>query len=276
MSIFQSFLLGIVQGLTEFIPVSSTAHLLIGQKLLGIPASDAVFSFLVLVQLGTILSLIVYFWKDLWRIIIATLKSIPLLLKRNTGALTLEARLGWFIVIATIPTLVFGYLLKSAVETLFKTPLLEAAIRLLITALVLYFAEWLAKRSRTLEKMTWVDALVIGLAQVISVFPGASRSGTTIGAGMARGLDRPSAARFAFLMSVPVMLAAGGYQSLDVLKMSGLSAFLPVIAVGFITAAVVGWLAVKWLLNYLNKHSLNVFAAYCGVVGLTCLLFALL
>jgi undecaprenyl-diphosphatase len=276
MTLFQSFLLGIIQGLTEFIPVSSTAHLLIGQKLLNIASGDAMFSFLVLVQLGTILSLIIFFWKDLWKILVATLKSIPNLFKRDAGPLSLEARLGWYIVIATIPALIFGYLLKSAVESLFQTPLLEAAIRLLITAVVLYFVEWLAKRDRDLGSMTWLDAFVIGLAQVIAVFPGASRSGTTIGAGMARGLDRPSAARFAFLMSVPVMLAAGGYQTLDVLKLSGLASFIPVLAVGIVTAAVFGWLAVKWLLNYLGRHSLNLFAAYCGVVGLTCLVLALL
>jgi undecaprenyl-diphosphatase len=276
MSLFQSFLLGIVQGLTEFIPVSSTAHLLIGQQLLGLPAGDAMFSFLVLVQFGTILALIVYFWKDLWKILFDTLASIPMLFKLEWGKLDQAARLGWFIVIATIPALVFGYLLKSAVESLFKTPLLEAAIRLLITALVLYFAEWLGKRDRDLEKMSWLDALLIGLAQVLAVFPGASRSGTTISAGIARRFDRPAAARFAFLMSVPVMLAASGYQSLDVLKLDGLASFLPVLAMGTVTAAVVGWLAVKWLLNYLNKHSLNVFAAYCGVIGLTCLVFAFL
>jgi undecaprenyl-diphosphatase len=276
MTLFQSFLLGIVQGLTEFIPVSSTAHLLIGQKLLGLPAGDAMFSFLVLVQFGTILALIVYFWKDLWKILFDTLASIPLLFKREWGKLGQEARLGWFIVIATIPALIFGYLLRSAVESLFKTPLLEAAIRLLITALVLYFAEWLGRRDRDLEKMTWLDSLLIGLAQVLAVFPGASRSGTTISAGLARRFDRPAAARFAFLMSVPVMLAASGYQSLDVLKLDGLASFLPVLAMGIVTAAVVGWLAVKWLLNYLNKHSLNVFAAYCGVIGLTCLVFAFL
>jgi undecaprenyl-diphosphatase len=276
MTLFQSFLLGIVQGLTEFIPVSSTAHLLIGQKLLGLPAGDAMFSFLVLVQFGTILALIVYFWKDLWKILFDTLASIPLLFKREWGKLGQEARLGWFIVIATIPALIFGYLLKSAVESLFKTPLLEAAIRLLITALVLYFAEWLGRRDRDLEKMTWLDSLLIGLAQVLAVFPGASRSGTTISAGLARRFDRPAAARFAFLMSVPVMLAASGYETVKVLKLDGLASFLPVLALGIVTAAVVGWLAVKWLLNYLNKHSLNVFAAYCGVIGLTCLVFAFL
>jgi undecaprenyl-diphosphatase len=267
MTLFQSFLLGILQGLTEFIPVSSTAHLLIGQKLLGIPASDAMFSFLVLVQLGTILSLIVYFWKDLWKIIKAFFAK---------PFSTFENKLAWYIIIATIPALLLGYILKDAIQALFKTPLLEAAIRLLITATVLALAEWLGKKNRTLEKMTWLDALFVGIAQVLAVFPGASRSGTTISGGMARGLDRPSAARFAFLMSIPVMLAAGGYQSLDLLKMSGLSTFLPLLAVGFATAALVGWLAVKWLLGYLNKHSLYVFAIYCAVAGAACLVFALI
>jgi undecaprenyl-diphosphatase len=259
MTVLQSLLLGILQGLTEFIPVSSTAHLLIGQKLFGIPASDAMFSFLVLVQLGTILSLIIYFWKDLWEIVKAFF-SKPYSTPQN--------RLAWYIIIATIPALIFGYLLKSVVETLFSTPLLEAGIRLLITAILLSMAERLGKRDHTLEKMTWLDALLVGIAQVLAVFPGASRSGTTISAGLARGLDRRSAARFAFLMSIPVMLAAGGYQSLDLFKMPGIGTFLPVLVVGFVAAGIVGWLAIKWLLGYLNKHSLYIFAGYCAVVGL--------
>jgi undecaprenyl-diphosphatase len=267
MNLIQSFLLGILQGLTEFIPVSSTAHLLIGQTILGIPANDAMFSYLVLVQLGTTLSLIVYFWKELWSVIKAFFAK-PFSSPLN--------RLAWYIIIATIPALIFGYLLKSAVESLFKTPLLEAGIRLMITAIVLGLAEWLGKRNRQLEKMTWLDALFIGIAQILAVFPGASRSGTTISAGMARGFDRPSSARFAFLMAVPVLLAAGGYQSLDLLKMQGLGSFLPILAVGFVTAAVVGWFAIKWLLSYLTKHSLYIFAGYCALVGAACLAFALL
>ena len=145
MNLFQSFLLGILQGLTEFIPVSSSAHLLIGQKILGIPSNDAMFSFLVLVQLGTVLALIIYFWKDLWRILLATLSSIKQLTRHDGKKLNLDARLGWYIIIATIPALIFGYLLKSVVETLFKTPLLEAGIRLLITAVVLALADWLGR-----------------------------------------------------------------------------------------------------------------------------------
>ncbi len=278
MTLFHSFLLGLIQGLTEFIPVSSTAHLLIGQQLLGIPASDAMFSFLVIVQLGTLVSLMIFYWKDLWHILRATLASIPGLLKtitrkKDNSILPADARLGWYILLATIPALVAGYLLKDAVEQLFRKPLLEAAIRLFSAAILLTLAEWLSSKIRRLDTMNWLDALVIGLFQVISVFPGASRSGTTISAGMLRGFDRKSAARFAFLMSLPVMLAAGAYEMLDVLKLPDLSTFLLPLAIGFVTAAIVGWLAVRWLINYLGKHSLFVFAGYCAVVGLATLLF---
>jgi undecaprenyl-diphosphatase len=267
MTIIQSFILGIIQGITEFIPISSTAHLLIGQQLLGIPASDATFSFLVIVQLGTILSLVVYFWKDLMLLAKAFIAR-PFSSSEN--------KLGWYIIIATIPALIFGFFLKSAVEALFKTPIREAAIRLLITAVVLTIVEWVGKPNRSLSKMTWGDAFVIGLAQVIAIFPGASRSGTTISAGMARGLERPASARFAFLMSVPVMLAAGAYQSLDLFKMSGINSFLPMLAVGFMVAAFIGWLAVKWLLGYLTNHSLYIFAAYCAFIGIACLVYTLI
>ena len=258
MNLFQSFLLGIIQGLTEFIPVSSTAHLLIGQTLLGIPANDAMVSFLVIVQLGTIVSLIAFYGRDLFNLGKAFFAR---------PFSTAENRLAWYIVIATIPALIIGYLLKDAIENLLKQPMLEAAIRLLSAAVLLALAELLARKNRSLESMTWLDALVVGLFQIIAVFPGASRSGSTIAGGMFRGLDRPSAARFAFLMSVPVMLAAGGYESLDVLKMPNLSQFLPLLAVGFVTAAIVGWLSIKWLIGYLSNHSLYVFAAYCAVVG---------
>jgi undecaprenyl-diphosphatase len=178
-----------------------------------------------------------------------------------------NAKLGWYIVIATIPALLAGILFKPFVEALFKTPLIEAAIRLFAAATLLALAEYFGKRIRQLNSMTWLDALFVGVMQIIAVFPGASRSGTTISAGIFRGFDRPSAARFAFLMSVPVMLAAGAYESLDLLKMPNPSQFLPLLAVGFITAALVGWFAIKWLLNYLGKHSLYVFAIYCAVVG---------
>lgn len=258
MTFLHAFLLGIVQGLTEFIPVSSTAHLLIGQRLLGLPASDAMFSFLVIIQLGTLVSLFAFYWKDLRSIARAVLNFRQSSPERNVGI---------YIIVATIPALVAGYLLKDAVETLFKQPMLQASIRLFTAAVLLTLAEWLTKKNRTLNSMTWLDALFVGVMQIISVFPGASRSGTTISGGMFRGFDRPSAARFAFLMSVPVMVAAGGYEMLDVIQMPNLGEFLPLLAVGFIAAAVVGWFAIKWLIEYLSKRSLYIFAAYCAVVG---------
>lgn len=258
MTLFEALILGIVQGLTEFIPVSSTAHLLIGQELLGIPADGAMFSFLVLVQWGTLVSLFIYFWEDL----LGLLKSFFAKPFSNT-----ENRLAWYIIIATIPALVMGYFLKDALETLFNTPLLAAAIRLFAAATLLACAEWLGKRIRKLDSMTWLDALIIGLFQVFAVFPGASRSGSTIAGGMLRGFDRAAAARFAFLMSVPVMLAAGAYESLDLLAMPNLLDFLPVLLVGFVAAALIGWLAIKWLMAYLNKNSLYIFAAYCALAG---------
>jgi len=267
MNLFHAFLLGIVQGLTEFIPVSSTAHLLISQTILAIPADDAMFSFLVIVQLGTIVSLFIFYWKDLLLIARSTL---------NVKRATPERNLGFYIILATVPALLAGYLLKDAVEALFKTPLLEASIRLFSAAILLVLAEYLGKRSRNLDSMTWLDALIVGVFQVIAVFPGASRSGTTISGGMLRGFDRPSAARFAFLMSVPVMLAAGAYEMLDVIQMPNLGEFLPLLAVGFVTAAIVGWLSIKWLIDYLGKHSLYVFAAYCAVAGTIVILFQIL
>src|SRR5512146_2648491 len=239
MTLLHSFLLGIIQGLTEFIPVSSTAHLLIGQTLFGIPADNAMFAFLVIVQLGTVISLLVFYWKDFISIVRAFFAF------RHASP---ERDLGVYIIVATIPALLVGYLLKDAVEALFKAPLLEASIRLFSAAILLALAEWLTKKNRGLDSMTWLDALVVGVFQIVSVFPGASRSGTTIAGGMFRGFDRPSAARFAFLMSVPVMLAAGGYEMLDVFKMPNLGGFLPLLAVGFVTAAIVGWFAIKWLL----------------------------
>ena len=263
MTLFHSLLLGIIQGLTEFIPVSSTAHLLMGQQLFDIPADDAMFSFLVIIQLGTLVSVFAFYWKDLVAIAKATL---------DFGHSTPERNLGIYLVIATIPALLAGYFLKDIVESLFRTPLLQASIRLFSAAILLTFAELLTRKNRNLESITWLDAFFVGLFQIISLFPGASRSGTTISGGMFRGFDRPAAARFAFLMSVPVMLAAGGYEMLDVIRMPNLGEFLPLLALGFVTAAIVGWFAIKWLIDYLSKRSLYVFAIYCAVVGLIVLL----
>ncbi len=263
MSLLQAFLLGIVQGLTEFIPVSSTAHLLIFEELLGLTQNDQVFSFSVIIQLGTVLAMLAFFWKDIWQIAVAFFLGI----KHKKPFENLHARLGWLVIVATLPAGIVGLLLKSMVQSNFEQPFLQAGIRLLVTSVILIAVEYFDKRTRTLESATWQDALTVGFFQILAIFPGASRSGSTIAGGMVRGFDRPSAARFAFLMSGPILLAAGLYESVSVILMPGTTEFLPILIVGFITSAVVGWIAVKWLISYLSKHSMVVFAVYCAAVG---------
>lgn len=274
MTLLESLLLGIIQGLTEFIPVSSTAHLLIGQQLLGIPADSATFSFLVIVQVGTLVSLFVYYWQDLLKIVTETLRFLPSLRQsRNTWNLTPDTLLGLYILLATVPALLVGYFVRDWVEFLFRQPMLQAATRLFMAATLLALAERFGRKNRSLDSMKGLDALVVGLFQVLAVFPGSSRSGATISGGMFRGFDRPSAARFAFLMSVPVMLAAGAYEMLDVLKMPDLGEFLPLLAVGFVSAAISGWFAVRWLIAFLSRGSLYIFSAYCATIGTLVLAF---
>ena len=264
MNIFYAFLLGIIEGLTEFIPVSSTAHMLIVQKIFNLPSDPGMFAFLILVQIGPLVALLVYFWKDYWSLIKAFFAK---------PFSTQENKMAWYIIIATIPAGIAGVLLKDVVQGLFQNPLMEAAIRLFTAAILLFLAEYFSKRSRNLDSITWLDALIIGLFQVLAVFPGSSRSGSTIPGGMLRNFDRPSATRFAFLMAAPIMLAAGGYESLSVLKSHILHTILAPLAVGFVVAAIIGWLSIRWLINYVSKHSLYVFAVYCAIVAALCVVF---
>jgi undecaprenyl-diphosphatase len=264
MNIFYALLLGIIEGLTEYVPVSSTAHMLILQRILNIPPDNAIFAFLVLVQIGPLVALLIYFWGDFWKLIKAFFArpfSTP------------ENRIAWYLIIATIPALLAGLLLKDAVQNLFQNPLLEAAIRLFSAATLLFLAEWFGKRARKLDSITWLDSLIIGLFQVLAIFPGSSRSGSTIPGGMLRNFDRPAATRFAFLMAAPVMLAASGYESLSVIKLHILPTILFPLAVGFLAAGIIGWLSIRWLINYVSHHSLYVFSFYCAVVAALCLIF---
>jgi len=263
MTIFNSVLFGIIEGLTEFVPVSSTAHMLLAQRLLEVPATDAVFAYLVLIQLGAIAALLIYFGRDFLALIRA-LFSRP-----GSSAAN---RLAWFIVLGTAPALLAGALLRDTVQAMFANPLLEAAIRFFTAAAILGLAEWIGAQSRALDSMQWPDALIIGLFQVLAVFPGASRSGAAIGGAMVRDFDRQGSTRFAFLLSAPVMLAAGLYEALGAVTDGLVGELLPVLPLGFIVAGVVGWLSIRWLLDYISRHRLYAFSAYCAVAGFLCLL----
>jgi len=263
MTIFQAVILGIVQGLTEFLPVSSSAHLVITPFLFNWKLDEAiVFPFDVLVQIGTLVAVIIYFRQDIWRILVAVWNG----LRNGRPFETTSARLGWLLVLATIPAGVLGLLIKDLVEAAFKDAKLTALF-LMVTALLLVIAEATSKKNRGIESVTWKDALWIGTFQALSIFPGISRSGSTISGGMTRNLDRPSAARFSFLMSIPVMLAAGGIGVLDLLKVPNLSSFLPSMVAGFVVAGVVGYLAIRWLLGFLARRPLYIFAIYCTLLA---------
>jgi undecaprenyl-diphosphatase len=264
MPILQSIILGIIQGLTEFLPISSSAHLVIVPYLFGweIPAQEA-FIFDVLVQLGTLLAVIVYFRNDLYKIITGVINGM---IHKHPFSES-SSRMGWMLVLATIPAVVAGVLFKDPVERVFGSPL-ATGLLLFGTAVLLVIAETIGKRNRQVESTTWMDALIIGVFQVISLLPGISRSGSTITGGMIRNLDRPSAARFSFLMSVPVLIGAGTLAFFDLIKLPNFSVQLPTLILGFITSAVVGYLSIRWLLAYLVTRKLYPFAIYCTVVSI--------
>lgn len=268
MNYFHAIILGIVQGLTEFLPISSSAHLVIVPALLGwnFPA-EQIFPFDILVQLGTLVAVIIYFWKDLVNIVKAVISG---LIQRKPFA-DPDARLGWLIVLASIPAGIGGLLLKDKVEAVFQSASATGWF-LFATAALLVIGEILGKRTRPLGTINWLDALWIGIGQLLSIFPGVSRSGSTIAFGMTRNLERPAAGRFSFLMSIPVMLGAGLVGVKDLLDVPNLAGFLPVVLVGFLTAAVVGYLSIRWLLNFLNHRSLYGFAVYCTVIAVVSIL----
>jgi undecaprenyl-diphosphatase len=271
LTILQSILLGIIQGLTEFLPISSSAHLVLVPYLLNwqIP-EKAAFVYNVLVQDATLLAVFIYYWNDVREIVVAVIQGILIREPFHNEA----ARLGWLIVVATIPAGVIGLAFKDAVEASFGSPI-GTAVSLLITAALLVIAERISRQSKKLEQTTWWDAVVVGFFQAAAILPGISRSGATITGGMARGLERPAAARFSFLMSMPIMLAAGLLASLDLIGMPDMGSLLPVFLPGFLAAAIVGYLSIRWLLRFLVHHSMYIFSIYCALVGLIVILFSM-
>jgi len=268
MTILQSILLGIVQGLTEFLPISSSAHLVLIPFFLNweIPISQA-FVFDVLVQVATLLGVVAYFWQDL----VSITRAVLIGLWRRQPLSDPSARLGWLIVLACVPTGVIGLALKDVVEQAFDSPL-ATAFFLFGTAILMVMAELWGKRLRNLTQINWLDALWIGFFQVLAIFPGLSRSGATISGGMLRQIDRSPAARFSFLLSVPIMLAAGAVASIDLIQAPDLGSLLPVFIPGFIAAVVVGYLSIRWLLGYLARRPLYIFSIYCTVLAVITLL----
>ena len=271
MTLLQAFILGVVQGITEFLPISSSAHLVFVPWMFGWNFdAQMAFVFDVLVQLGTLVAVILYFWQDL----IALLRAVLGSLRQRRLAATPEARLAWFVLLSSLPAAILGLGIKPWVERAFDSPVAVSAF-LLLTAAMLFLGERLGKRTRPLENISLMDALLIGFAQVFALFPGVSRSGSTISAGLLRDVRRTDAARFSFLMALPVMVGAGAIALLDLAQLTDWTSHLAPLLVGFLSAAVVGYLAIRWLLAYLKQKTLTVFVIYCLVAGAVGLLVGL-
>ena len=273
MSIFQALILGIVQGLTEYIPVSSTAHLILVPWLFGWtfdPNAKVVFD--ILIQWGTLVGVVIYFWHDIWAIARAVIDG---LVHRQPFA-SFEARLGWLVVVATIPAVVIGVFVEKYLVQLYEMYALISIVMMLGGVLMLA-AERFGRRTHELTQMAWLDALIIGAWQVLAFVPGISRSSATISGGMLRHFKRDEAARFSFLMSIPALLGAGVVALKDLFGTPGLLTSLaaPLVA-GFLAAAITGYFSIRWLLGYLKSKSLNIFIIYRFVFGGLCLVVALI
>jgi undecaprenyl-diphosphatase len=260
-SILEAIVLGIVQGLTEFLPISSTGHLRIVPAFLGWEDPGAAFT--AVTQLGTMAAVLLYFRDDLLRIARAWLRS----LRDRPARRELDARIGWYIVLGTIPIGIFGVLFKDQIETGARD-LYLIGVALIVLGLVLLLAEKVGRRERGIEQIRTKDGLVIGFAQALALIPGVSRSGATITAGLFMGLDRPTAARFSFLLSVPAVVLSGLLELGTILgDDDGDGTSLGALAVATVMAFVSGYAAIAWLLRYLSTHSTVVFVVYRVALG---------
>jgi undecaprenyl-diphosphatase len=258
----QAVVYGVVQGLTEFLPISSTAHLRI------VPAflkwDDPGTAFTAVIQLGTMAAVVLYFWRELLQVSVAWMRGLV----DKSGRGSLEYRMGWYLILATIPVGVFGLIFSHQIETGARN-LWLIATALIVMAIILWFAELRGLRNRDEEDITTRDAIVVGAAQALSLIPGVSRSGATITAGLFQGLDRVAAARFSFLLSVPAVVASGLFEAR---KIGGAGApGMGVTVVATVISFAVGLASIAWLIRYVSKHSTFIFIAYRIVLGVVLL-----
>jgi len=276
MSFFEALVLGTIQGLTEFIPVSSSGHLVLAETILGLKV-ETLKAFDVMVHMGTLVAIFAYFWKDFWEFMLAVWHWIK---RTPSAAVSIEVRqhqkwLG-YILLATIPAGVIGVLFEDWIDKWFRDPLMVAGCMIFIGSLFL-FGEWrLSKfykheeksgKKYIGEKFTWKKSLIVGLSQAVALIPGISRSGSTISAAIALGISREKAARFSFLLGAPAIFGAGLITGLKLME-NGLGEIgWNILAVGFFSSAVVGYMCIAFLMSFLKKHSLKVFAIYLFIVG---------
>lgn len=263
MTYILSIFAGILQGLTEFLPISSSGHLVLFHDLLKIDLPDDL-TFDVILHLGTLVALILFFWSDIIKYLKAFLKSFISSDFKND----IEQKLAWYILIATIPAAVFGYLFEEQIKSIFRNPN-SVALMLIIFGIFLGLADKFGKKLKEIKQLNLSNSLVIGLAQAIALIPGVSRSGITIIAGLSQKLKRESAARFSFLLSMPIIFGAG-IKKISEISISQNNEII-VLVLGFLSAAISGYLCIKYFLKFLENHSLWVFVWYRVVLGVVIL-----
>jgi undecaprenyl-diphosphatase len=297
MNILQAIIIGIVQGLTEFIPISSTAHLIFASRALGLYEgveatlrAEQTTATIAVIQLGTLLAVLIYFAPDIWTITVAFVRDHFALLRRGGGGarphetraadgsikerrsrLSDDARLGWLVIIGSLPVAVVGLLFKKQIEGSFTKNLWVIATMMIAVALLLALAERVGKRRREMKELGVRDALAVGGAQVLALIPGASRSGSTIMGGLFAGETRETAARFSFLLSIPAIAASGLLELREAVTKLPEGSALPLV-VATVVSALVGYASIWFLLRFLRTHSTGIFIGYRLVVGAAILL----
>src|ERR671913_352029 len=284
MSLLQAILLGIVQGLTEFIPISSTAHLVLAMRAMDLALTpEQATASMAVIQLGTLLAVLVYFAGDIWRITRAFIHDHLVILKdgrrdqfnreNEHARLSTDAWLGWLIIIGTIPVVIVGLIFKKQIEGSFTKNLWIIATMMIVVALLLIVAEVVGKRKKRLQDLGLGDALAVGFAQCLALIPGSSRSGSTMMAGLFVGQTRETAARFSFLLSIPAIAASGALELKEALHKLPDGSLVPLVVATIVSGAV-GYASIWFLLRFLRTHSTGVFIIYRVIVG-AAIIFAL-
>jgi len=276
LSLFEAILLGIIQGLSEFLPISSTGHVTIAGKLLGLVSDqnpESWTSFIAIIQLGTMAAVLVYFARDIFLIVRDFLKE-NLFNRKKYSDQTLNSRLGWLVIIGTIPVVIIGIAFKDIIEGALTKNLYVIAFSLIGLAIILAIAEKVASFKKDLKDISVKDSFLIGIAQAFALIPGSSRSGTTITGGLFLGLKRDVAARFSFLLSIPAVFASGVLQLYEAMKFVDQSMVVNII-VATIVSGISGYLAIDFLLKFLKKHSTFIFIFYRIALGILILVLLL-
>jgi undecaprenyl-diphosphatase len=257
LELLQAIILGIVQGLTEFLPVSSSGHLLLGQYFLGLDQNRFGLSFDVALHMGTLVAVVSYFWRDLIRMVRAFLRSFVYRNLKNDP----DQRLAYLVIASAVPAALIGFLFEDFFEDTVRSPWV-VVFNFILVGVLFIVGEAVGTRTRRASKLGFGEALSIGLAQAMALVPGVSRSGATITLGLLLGLRREEAAKFSFLMSVPIIAGAGNLKVAQVIAAGMDTQQIVLFVVGFVTSAAIGYVTIRFLLNYLTNHSLRAFAYY--------------